>query len=214
MSSPKFKVGDKVRVKCCEDLQQTVQITPEMLQYQKMEAEITEVFDDDGYNYHISISEDYWYWYEDMLDLIEAAPVEEERKPKFKAGDRVYIDGHETTHLNGKYGTITVVYSLVGYQVLVVEYGQNSYYYCEEDTLTLVPNPRFEVGDEENTEPIVSELETSCEHKALFRHYDGCFVTFCPRCGKILHIYYATKLYKGYVLIEGRIRELENLKGE
>lgn len=146
MSSPKFKVGDKVRIKCCDDLQQTEKISPEMLQYQKMEATITEVFDDDGYNYLLDVSESYWYWYEDMIDFVEAAPVD-----------------------------IAEIAEKVG-----------------------------------NMEPTVSELETSCEHKALLRHYDGCFVTFCPRCGKILHIYYATKLYKGYALIEGRIRELEN----
>ena len=297
MSSPKFKVGDKVRVKGCDVLQQTEKIAPEMLQYQKKEAVITEVFDDDGYNYTLDICEAIWYWYEDMIDLIEAAPVEEEHRPKFKHGDRVYIDGHEIAHLNGLYGTINVVYSLVGYQVIVCEHGENSYYYCEEDTLTLVPNPRFKVGDEvlikpiadlykisdlgkyglkklaaryvtitsvgdgpaafqngeyyeyivqcddhtylvredmiveddsvhrrvENDNVIYSDekpleepdtLESICEHRALLRHYDGCFVTFCPRCGKILHIYHTVNLLRGYALVEGRIRELENKKGE
>ena len=82
-----------------------------------------------------------------------------------------------------------------------------------EQLKTHVENENVIYSDEKHLEE-PDTLESICEHRALLRHYDGYFVTFCPRCGKILHIYHTVNLLRGYALVEGRIRELEKQKGE
>lgn len=151
--------------------------------------------------------------------------------PKFELGDRVLIMGHIFKNLNGQHGTITGLCPHSTYKV-EIDSNPGKEWSCQEDILykyvteedgslrAILGTSKDPEVTPENSGGIVKRLEETetleptCEHRALLRHYDGYFVTFCPRCGKILHIYHTVKLSKEYTLVEGRIRELEKQKGE